>query len=110
MARAGSFSVGTTRTAFFRSRYDFSSGNDPTAASGIGTGGDGDRTKGFSVSAATGNGANVKVYVNGKLSGELIAGASRDFVTVESFGAPAGGRLELESASGTLTGTFGTID
>lgn len=110
MARSGSFSsLGTTRTAYFRSNADFASGNNPTASSGIDTGGDGVYTKGFRVRAATGNATNVLVYVNGQLAGTLSAEQTHEFVTIANDGSPSGSRLELAAESGTVSGTFGTL-
>jgi hypothetical protein len=109
MARSGTFSRNTTKTAYFRSDADYKSGNDPAASTGITAPGDGVATKGFYVSTDN-NATNTLVYVNGKLSGTVGASTTREFVTVSNDGSPSGGRLELVSASGTVTGTFGTLD
>lgn len=110
MARSGTFSsLDTTQTAYFRSDRDIRVNSAPAASSGVTRPGDGPDVKGFYVSADTANTTNVLVYVNGLLSGTLIPGATRDWVTIENDLTASGGRLEMKAASGTVAGTFGTL-
>lgn len=111
MARAGTYSsLGTTQTAYFRSDWDYKNGQAPTASTGITTGGDGTRTKGFRVTALSTDTTNTIVYINGKLSGYVVPGTTQEFITIDTNRSPSGGRLELKAASGTVNGTFGTLD
>ena len=111
MARSAAYSsLGTTRTTYFKSDKGVALNGLGGTVTGVSQPGDGNQANGLRVAAAAANTTNVLVYVNGTLVGTVAPGVSEEYVTIAGDRTASGWHLELAAASGTVAGTYGTID